>query len=243
MTASTAHSWGMPATLIYTCCTILSVTVNATASPLLVFPVHRDVETSAVDGKLVPCNGEGTPLAEMPSGFKHRVWSKVWSPAGVGFCLGVWLGDSIVPRLTEALYKDTAVRTAEAWRQKMLTIQSIPWYVRYPKILAIAIVTSSLTEYVHALSEHGVLGSVHQTHVGRLGSHAVSSTVAVSKLQFERASCAAERVASSIAARSKGTKPVVQRLTKSEQRRVATPHASRILVADARLRPARLPHF
>jgi hypothetical protein len=89
--------------------------------------------------------------------------------------VGLALGYMITPSKTKALYPNTAVRTAEAWRRRIKSRVPIPLAERAPRILAISLMCSFAVDYASYLPAHGPVESIRQTRVGRLGGRVLRS--------------------------------------------------------------------
>ena len=93
-------------------------------------------------------------------------------PAEYGGAAGATVGWLVTPKMTREAYPDMKVRTAEAWRKKILARKPIPLSARAPRILSIALAcglaADFASDYAAALPEHGAVGSLAFTRAGAL---------------------------------------------------------------------------
>ena len=77
------------------------------------------------------------------------------TPTEAGALGGFAVGLALAPTKTQALYGDIAVRTAEAWRKRVMSRKKIPVYARVPRALAAAAAATFVVDYAIAYPEYG----------------------------------------------------------------------------------------
>ncbi len=92
---------------------------------------------------------------------------------GTATASGLALGWSLTPTMTTPA--PGGVRTAEAWRRKIMSRRPIPLEERAPQILAIALTVTTAVEYAMALREHGPVGALDECTVTIAARHGLST--------------------------------------------------------------------
>lgn len=80
--------------------------------------------------------------------------------------VGLAIGWATTPRMTSPV--EGGVRTAEAWRRKIMSKRPIPITERAPRILAVAVVCFTVAEYAYALPMHGPQHAGMETQAAKL---------------------------------------------------------------------------
>ena len=92
---------------------------------------------------------------------------------------GARLGWALTPTTFYPL--EGGVRTAEAWRRKLLSKQQIPLIARLPRILTVSLACLSAAEYLGALPVHGARGSLAQVQVLQVADRLSTEVAACSR--------------------------------------------------------------
>ena len=80
--------------------------------------------------------------------------------------VSMYLAWEITPKWMEDKYSRMAVRTAEAWRRRLMSRRRIPLINRVPTMLAIAFSCTCIVDYAIALPQYGPSHSVGHTLAG-----------------------------------------------------------------------------
>ena len=97
------------------------------------------------------------------------------TPTEAGALGGFAIGLALAPTKTQALYGDIAVRTAEAWRKRVMSRKKIPVYARVPRALAAAAAATFVVDYAIAYPEYGARGAVRETTIVRAAERAAAA--------------------------------------------------------------------
>lgn len=90
--------------------------------------------------------------------------------AATGGVAGLAIGWATTPTQTEPI--GGGVRTAEAWRRKIMSRRPVPLINRAPRICATSLACFTLAEYALAFPTHGPVDSLAQLQIARLGQRA-----------------------------------------------------------------------
>ena len=97
------------------------------------------------------------------------------TPTEAGALGGFAVGLALAPTKTQALYGDIAVRTAEAWRKRVMSRKKIPVYARVPRALVAAAAATFVVDYAIAYPDHGARGAVRETTIVRAAERAAAA--------------------------------------------------------------------